>query len=262
MILDFLSSIHWTLSITIVALLCALFTVFSILLVRKRVNLGHLKSHHDITCAIFSNLGALYAVLLGFTIINAQERFDKIQEAAQVEAARLDELYRGAEFFSEVDKKNIRNAIKDYVQSIVNTEWNQGEAHKETTKRLRDLWQCYYNAEIATPKETIWYTESVGQLNELVALRFARLAGNQQFLRSEMWTVLLLGGCALVVFLCFFGPDKPGTHLLMASILSISIALSLFLIYSLDSVFTGSVSIKPEALGKVLQMIEQEFQSF
>jgi hypothetical protein len=44
----------------------------------------------------------------------------------------------------------------------------------------------------------------------------------------------------------------------MASILAFTIAFCLFLVHSLDSAFTGSISIKSEEFQNLLQILEQD----
>lgn len=259
MILQFLDSLNWTLSFFLVAIALVLFTTIGILFVRKTTNRKHVKECHDITGIIFSNLGALYAVLLGFTIVSAHERFDKVRKSTQVEAACLIDLYRDVDIFSEKDQKNIKIAIEQYTQSIINNEWSEKKAHGDTGQKLKDLLTCYYDVDLETPKQTIWYTASVDQLNKLSDLRLARILGSQESIGPEMWTILILGGCAMVIFLCFFGPEKPAQHLLKASILAITIAFSLFLIHSLDNIFAGNVSIQADALKNLLEMINKDF---
>lgn len=259
MLFQFLDSLNWSLSFLLVAMVFMLFTTVSILFVRKTANLGRLKDSHDITGIIFSNLGALYAVLLGFTIVNAQQRFDKVKESTQVEAALLIDLYRDADFFLEKDQKGIKKTIIEYVESVINHEWSAKQAHEETGRKFKELLHCYYNVDLQNQKQIIWYTASVDQLNKLSDLRLSRILGSQESIGPEMWTILILGGCAMIVFLCFFGPEKPAQHLLMASILAITIAFSLFLIHSLDTTFTGNLSIKSDALENLLEIISQDF---
>ncbi len=257
MILNFLDSLNWVFSFLLVAVAFMLFTTIGILLVRRTINLRHLKECHDITGIIFSNLGALYAVLLGFTIVNAQQKFDMIKQSTQVEVACLIDLYRDADLFSKKDHENIKISITNYVKSIVANEWGEKKAHPDTEQKFKDLLRCYYDTEIETQKQNIWYAASVDQLTKLADLRLSRILASQESLGPEMWTILILGGCGMIIFLCFLGPEKPAQHLLMASILAVIIAFSLFLIYSLDTMFTGKISIPSDALSSFLHQINQ-----
>ncbi len=259
MILQFLDSLDWVLSFFLVAAVFILFTTVCILFVRKAVNLKRLKDSHDMTGIIFTNLSALYAVLLGFTIVNAQSRFDEVKKSTQIEAACLIDLYRDVDLFSEQDQTDIKKAIIAYAGSVVHHEWSGDGKHDDTGRKFKDLLNCYFHADIQTPKQTIWYTESISELSKLGDLRTARILGAQESINPAMWAILILGGLAMLIFLCFFGPEKPVQHLVMASILAVTIASALYLIHCLDTTFTGSISIQSDALKNLLQVINEDF---
>lgn len=259
--IDFLDSLNWTISFFLLALVFMVFTTIGIFFVRKAANLRHIKDCHDMTGIIFSNLGALYAVLLGFTIVNAQERFDQVKKATQTEVSLLIDLYRDADLFLGKERKTIEGAILEYIESIISQEWSQKSPNEETGRKFKNLLKAYYDAEIGTEKQKIWYTQAVEQLNILSDLRLARILGSQETIGPQMWAILILGGGAMVLFLWFFGPEKPLQHLLMASILAITIACSLLLIHSLDSAFTGNVSIRSDDLQKLLHVIKADLSS-
>lgn len=260
MILQFLDSLDWMFSFFLVGAIFVLITTICILFVRKTANLRHLKDSHEITGIIFANLGVLYAVLLGFTIVNAQDRFNDVKKSTQIEAARLIGLYRDVDLFSEKDQRCMKNAIMTYVQSVVVHEWNAKYPHKDTEQKFKNLLRCYYSADIQSEKQNTWYRESIRQLNEIEILRLDRILGSQESIGPCMWAILILGGCTMIIFLCFLVPEKPILHLLMASFLAIIIAFSLFLIHNLDSAFTGSISIRPQEFQTLLQVIDQELR--
>jgi hypothetical protein len=258
MILEFIDSFHWPFSVFLIAAAFILLTAGGILFVRNTTGLKHLKDSHDVTGIIFANLGVLYAVLLGFTIVNAQARFDKIKTSTQIEGAHFIDLYRDAELFSHKEQQHIKKAIAEYVKSVIDHEWGELRPHPDTEQKFKTLLRCYYDVNVKTSKQYIWYTESVRQLNELGDLRLTRILGSQESIGSALWTILILGGISMVVFLCFLGPNKPIQHLFMASILAFTIAFCLFLVHSLDSAFTGSISIKSEEFQNLLQILEQD----
>ncbi len=260
MILQFLDSLNWACSIFLIAIAFALLTAAGILFARKTANLKHLQDCHDVTGIIFANLGVLYAVLLGFTIVNAQARFDKIKTSTQVETAHFIDLYRDAELFSKKEQLRIKKAIIAYVQSVIDHEWGEQRPHQDTEQKYKDLLCCYYNATVKTSKQHIWYSESVRQLNKLGELRLTRILGSQESVGSALWTILVLGGISMVVFLCFLGPEKAIQHLLMASILAIIIAFCLFLIHSLDTAFTGNIRVRSDELQNLLQILQQDLR--
>jgi len=251
----YLDNLSWGIGSVIVVLLFIAFSVIGTVIVRSLVNTSKLKAHHDVAGYVFANLGVLYSVLLGFTVVNVQQRFDKINEITQTEASHLEELYRNSEVFSESDGNLIRNSIKAYTESVINDEWpslSNREFSQKTKETFNLIWKAYYNVGPLDSKQQTWYGESINKLNMLMNARLSRMLGGQESLGSEMWVLLILGGLVIISFMWFFGLDKIGTHLLMTSILASVTAFMLYLIYSLDTAFVGDVNIAPEAFKDIL----------
>lgn len=258
-IIKYIESLPWMFGAFIMVAAFVLFTIIGILCVRKTINQKSLKAHHDVAGFVFANLGVLYAVLLGFTVVNVQQRFDKIKETTQIEASYLAELYRDAGVFSDKDKRLIQDALKKYAEKVVYDEWPlmaTGVANHNKIDSLKDIWAAYYNVDTTTNKQEIWYSVSINKLNELLNKRLSRLLGSKESLGAEMWTFLILGGLTVVTFIWFFTIESLTSHLLMASLLAATTAFLLFLIYSLDTAFSGQVSITPEAMENVLHSFE------
>jgi len=251
-----LEKLPWIASVMLLIYAFFVLALICIYIMRKKVNATHLKGHHDVSGFVFTNLGVLYSVLLGFTVVNVQQRFDQITSTVKTEAAYLAELYRDAEAFSEKDKQAIQSALVSYTKSIIEDEWevlSEGKAHPTTVQKLNDVWHAYYNVDLKTRKEEILYAESISQLNKLINTRLTRLLGGQESLNDEMWTLLIFGGIVIVSFICIFAFEALWLHLLLACILAATTAFLLFLIYTLDTTFSGEIKIAPTALQEVLQ---------
>lgn len=255
----FLESLPWTLGVIAIIVIFTAFANLGIMFTR-RTFAKDLKSHHDVLGFVFTNLGVLYSVLLGFTVVNVQQRFDQINTTIKTEAAYLAELYRDAEAFSEKDQKAIQEALKNYTKSILHDEWTMaalGKPHPRTSLMLNSVWHAYYNTDLSTNKEEILYAESIRQLNNLINVRLSRLLGGSESLNNEMWILLIAGGIIVVGFICLFSFESLWLHLMLACILASSTAFLLFLIYTLDTAFSGSVKVVPEALQTVLEKFSQ-----
>lgn len=255
-ILNSLESLPWSQSIFLIAALFIAFTFCGILFVRKMLDSQVLRKNHEAIGFVFTNLGVLYGVLVAFTVINVQQRFEKLKEVTQMEASYLGQLYADSQVFSENDRNQLHNSLKIYAQSVLSEEWNGmadiGKANPITNNALKNIWNTYYSIDPQGNKQQAWYVESINKLNLLVNARYARLLGSRNSLSGEIWALLIFGGLIMIAFTWFFGMDSLATHLLISSILALTIAFLLFIIYSLDTVFTGRVSISPHALIQVL----------
>lgn len=258
-IFTWLEDLPWAYGSLIMIAIFIAFTIGGIFVIRKYIHFKKLQAHHDVAGFVFTNLGVLYAVLLGFTVVNVQQRFDKLKEISEVEAGYVALLYQDAEVFPEKNRIEIRDSIKKYALDVSTEEWNlmkQGEASLKAETALKNIWNSYYKINPSTNKEIAWYSESISKLNLLMNARLKRLLGSNESLGSEMWTFLILGGLAMVTFTWFFGVENLTSHILMASILAASTAFLLYLIYSLDTAFSGNISIPSFAIENVLKSFQ------
>lgn len=254
--LKYLETLPWTLSTTIVATVFISLAIAAILLIRKFTNHTSLRGHHDVAAVVFANLGVLYSVLLGFTVVNVQQRFDQTETITHLEATLLAQLYLDSEVFPPEAVASIKQAITEYAKSVINEEWKlmeQGIKSEKTTEKLKTLWSVFYALEPESKKQEIWYAQSVAQLNKLMEARLSRLIGSQESLSSEMWSLLIFGAVVLVGFICIFGLANIWIHLLLGASLAATTGVLLLLIYSLDTAFSGVSSIEPTAMQKVLE---------
>lgn len=228
-------------------------------LVRKFVDPKQLKANHDVAAVVFANIGVLYSVLLGFTVVNVQQRFDKIKENTQIEASYLVELFRDAEVFEENDRKKIRDALIEYSKSVIEVEWptmSKGASKATVSTHLTKVWKAYYEVHTTNHKQEQWYSVSINKLNLLMNARLSRILGSHESLGDEMWTMLVLGAVAVASFICFFGLEKMTPHLLMGAVLAGTTGFLLYLVYSLDTAFQGDVTISPEAMKNFLESFD------
>lgn len=253
--LEKLETLPWVLGALILVFIFVSISAVGILIVRHFVDIKKLRSHHDVAGFVFANVGVFYSVLLGFTIVNVQQRFDKLNEVSLVEASYISELYRDAGVFPKEVHESIRNALKKYSESIIYDEWPKmagNEESKPTIQAFNNIWKAYYAIEPKNKKEEIWYSESINKLNLLMNARFSRLLGSEESLGNEMWTLLIVGALLIICFMWFFGMESLTFHLLLSTVIAASVAFALFLIYSLDTAFTGTVQIPPEPYERVL----------
>lgn len=255
---EYLEEIPWEIGTVIVVAVFALLTVISILLMHKWGQTSKLKEHHDVTGYVFANLGVLYSVLLAFTVMNVQTRFEKTKEVVQTEASYLAEIYRDTEVFDEKDRSAIRAAIKSYLWNVIHKEWpllSTREVNVISNDEFKKIWTAYYRVEPKGVQQQAWFQESIGKLNLLQSARISRILGGKETLGVEMWSFLIIGGIAISLFVSLFGMENLYVHMLMGIVLSGSTAFLLFLIYSFDTAFSGVISVTPEAFIRVLNSL-------
>jgi hypothetical protein len=208
-----------------------------------------LKAHNDLTAAIFEAIAMAYTVLLAFVVVISWQNFDRAEEHTVKEANCLVGLYSDSAAFVQPFQNDLRSLIKEYVNVVISEEWTalgRGEESVKAIDALRDLWGLYTSYEPKTKKEELFLAESIHKLDDLRDMRRLRIIDSRTGVHPVLWFVLLVGAITTISFTFFFGSDKFLTHAIMASVLSMIIALILLTIVSFDFPFTGSVRIGPE----------------
>ena len=79
-----------------------------------------------------------------------------------------------------------------------------------------------------------------------------RLHASKIGLHGLLWTVLIVGGFLTIIFTYFFGVANIRAQALMTAGLTTMIALTLFLIWSLNHPFSGDFHVYPTPFEEVL----------
>jgi hypothetical protein len=214
-----------------------------------------LKAHNDLTGAIFEAIAMAYTVLLAFVVVISWQNFDKAEAHTETEANCLVDLYRSSAAFGQPFENESRALIKEYVNVVINEEWAslaRGEESAKASGILRNIWTLYTNYEPKTKKEEMFFAESIRKLDDLRETRRSRIIDSRTGVHPVLWFVLVVGGITTISFTFFFGSDKFITHAIMASVLSVIVALILLTIISFDFPFTGSVCIEPKMFQQVI----------
>jgi hypothetical protein len=233
--------------------------VAGVCIVRWRVHYSILREDHDVAGFLYSMVGVVYAVLLGFITVVVWQQHRDTQEYVQQEAVRVSNLLRDAQVFPDPVRKELRESLIAYGRAVVNDEWKTMAKRQPSplaSQAYEKIWETVYEIQPETERERAFYRESITRLNELGGIRRSRILSSQSRIPSLLW-VLLIGGAAISIsFTYMFGTKNIWPHLLTAGSLAGLIGFVLFLILALSCPFSGSLCISPDALTSVLQVWE------
>lgn len=249
-----LDNTSWILSAIAVALPTILLFLGALWAARKYVSIHELKKNHDAAGFTFSIIGVLYSVILGFTVINVQGRYNDLLESIHTEAVYLADLYRDASFFPPKDREAIRGSLREYIDYIIEKEWRHSSSrsvHFQTSFLMTKIWNQYHQIELVDEKMSLWYAETISKLDNLMNARLKRQFNSWQHLSGMLWTILIIGGGITICFMFFFGLENLRSQMLMTSLLAGYLSLILYLVYTLDHAFEGPGRLSPDALKQV-----------
>lgn len=236
------------------------FAVGTILLVRRRVSVDHLKRHNEITGPIHATIGVIYAVILAFVVVVVWEQFNLANKAVDIEAGGLIALNHDITTLRGPIVSEVHDALLVYTRSVLTTEWKaleSGERLPRATPEYIHLWRSLRNVVAEDRTGRVWLASMVERLNSVDEWRSTRILGVETSVPTPMWVLLIAGGLITVAFAAFFGAEHAPTHIVMVSALAAVIAFTLFLVSAIDHPYSGIVRVEPEAFRHALIQIEE-----
>ncbi len=216
-----------------------------------------LAAYNDVSGFVYAVIGVVYAVIIGFVVINVWTQYDEADDNARFEAGAAGTLHRIAEGLPEPASSALQDATVAYVRTVIEDEWpklRDGERPGAAELAHTDeLWAAIYQIDPQTPREQQLYASALDQVTALSAFRRERFAQSEAGVLGILWAVMIAGGILAVLFPCLFGVEKGFMHGLIVAILAATIGLLLLTVYQLDYPLRGNVHVEPDEFELVLE---------
>lgn len=244
------------------AIFCLSYIAVSILIgvyVRKKVQVAELKANHEIAGFTFNVIGVIYAVLLGFVVINVWNDFSRAQELCEDEAMQIVKVYRDASMLSEAARDAVQGVLRRYADVIVKEEWKDlagGKESRSAAALLRETWDALHAARVTTEKEKLFYVSALSHFSDAESQRGKRILSARRYLHPSLYLALFVGGVVSTAFVFFFAHERMVAQIMIIGSLSFIISLFIFLVISIDNPFSGDFSIKPDAMEQAIRIMD------
>ncbi len=248
----------------IVVVVSTLLAVGGMLLVRRIVDLKTLNSYHEVAGYFLSIIGTLYAVLLGFVIVDAMNNLQNARMVAEQEANALCNIYLVSDGLSQGCRNRLRFACSKYADAVINDEWRTmrlGESSPKAVVAIMGLWTTAARFKPSDPGEEGVHQTILAEMGNLSNNSRDRLVGSAHGVAPLMWAVLILGGVFTVLFTYFFGTASVGAQVVMTVIVSITLSLNVFLVFVFGYPYATELGVRPEAL-RLNQMIFKRMEKY
>lgn len=212
-----------------------------------------LRRDNDLKGFVFSVIGVLYAVLLGFVTVGVWERFEQSEVRTYAEASALLTVYRDAAAFSSGIQ--LRADVRAYTAGIISQDWPDMRAHRQSTRTAGTFEHMIFDAlTLRAPDGRRQNIDGnlLGALRDLAADRDARLEMESHGIAPFLWSILFAGALVTIAFACSFGFTDPRLGYAVLATLGATVGLVLFLTIVLDYPFSGSVRVTNAAFIHVM----------
>jgi hypothetical protein len=230
--------------------LLVLISLGGLAIVRRSLKLEELASHHTVTDPLLQVVGMMFAILLGFMVGDAMNRFSQARMIVQQEASSVADVFRLAGGFSTPQRDKIRILCTQYADEVIDDEWPKLASRKTSGKvwtTYNDLWRTLNALKVKDDSEACVLQSILPCMVSVGDNRRMRVEALHNGLPGSLWGVLGMAGVATMLFTFLFAAENRKLQMVMTSIITVVIGLNVFMLASYDDPFSGEVMVTPDA---------------
>lgn len=230
----------------VVAAVVGLFVVLHAL-VQRRLRSEVLRRHNDVAGYLFSAVGVLYAVVLGFVVVVVWQKYDGAVANVESEVDAVGNLYHNVDSYPDPLRSGIRTNLRAYADIVAKIEWPAMDRDASVPPDgSATLEKVAYAVDTFGPrnfKEFAAQQAAIATEERLFDARRSRLIEAVPAVPSVLWFALVAGALAMVAFCFIFGVENRPAQLMMTAILVGLIGILFIVILEFSTPFSGSVRI-------------------
>jgi hypothetical protein len=236
-------------------------SVVGLLLVRTKWSATRTRQHHEVGGYMLSILATLYAVVLGFVVVDVSDNVQQAKVNIEAEANAMLNICMFADGFPKSDSGAIGAACLAYCNAVVDKEWEgmpEGKLCPESYHTMRQIWNAIKSCNPSNEKENAFYTSILDNYNAMLSARRTRLVTAIGYVSPIMWVVLIGGAITTIGFTYFFSTQSLRSQIVMTVLVSVTLALNLYLIIINSNPFAGEWKIRPQAFKLAARMLSMK----
>ncbi|PTT92159.1 hypothetical protein DBR42_02590 [Pelomonas sp. HMWF004] len=216
------------------------------------------ETDRNVALASLGVIATINSLLLAFSAVSVWESFSTAEQAVHHEATAMAQLGRTLSMYDGAPARLGRERLRAYARSVVTREWPamlQGKQSVATLEAFDGLFQALADLRPATASETVLLTQALGQVNELLSHRRARLQASQGKVPTTLWAVVWVGSVLTLIPMAAapVSPTSRGALLLLA----VALGLIFHFVAAMDRPFLGAERVTPEAIENALEKLQR-----
>lgn len=227
----------------------ALTAIAGLILFRRFGYFRSLIISHEVSGQYLAIIGTVYAVLLGLIVVDAMGRFQTAVTLVGDETNALAELVYLSGRMTEPQKREIRRRLTEYVDLVVNREWEilaKGQHLPEARRACLELMQVVRDWEPTTESQNAVYAEAIEAASDFWNARRMRIISCERGIPPLEWFAVILGGGVTVSLTYFLVLDDLRIQIALTAMVTVLISLNIFLILMFAYPFSGDLRVSNE----------------
>lgn len=206
--------------------------------------------HNEVGGIMIAVAGTLYAVVLGFlTVVVWQHYLDARQLVVQESDADIDAWHEVVGLPSAI-RTRVRDDMLAYAQIMVRKEWpamRAGGSDPKAAMIVMDAIDAVASHVPANGAESNAQQATMQQLTAMHDSRQQRININENGVSGFEWSILGIGGMAIVGFCWLFGLRNARIQFVMTATVVTIIVSTLVLLFELQYPFRSDIGIGPDS---------------
>jgi hypothetical protein len=238
--------------------------IAAILFVRRTAPDGGFFNDGDRAAGVFGVLATGFAVLLGFVVFLSFTSYDAARTGAETEALTVAQQVETAQFFPPDAADELTAELVCYARSVAGIQWQRmesGTLGEEINPWAAELFETLRTVEPTSAAEQSAYDKWLDLTSAREEARIARIHGAVGVIPAPLWLVLFFSAGLIFVYMLFFadsGERAVVQAMLIGSVVAVITAMLLLLNY-LDDPFHDQIGgLRPVAMERTLEIIDQE----
>jgi hypothetical protein len=232
----------------VVAVVAFLVLLHAIL--QRRFKSEVLRRHNDVAGFLFSAVGVLYAVVLGFVVVVVWQKYDVAVSNVENEVDAVANLYHVVDAFPPSLREQIRTGLRAYGETVALVEWPAMNRDQPVpvlgSQQLDNVAHIVDTFSPSNFKEFAAQQAAMANEQRLWDARRSRLIESVPAVPSVLWFALVAGALSMVAFCYIFGVENRFAQLMMTAILVGLIGMLFVVIEEFSTPFSGSVRISAD----------------
>ena len=257
--------VNLIISIAIILVVTAV-SITVMLLVRRRAPEGSYFQDGDRAAGVFGVLATGFAVLVGFVVFLAFESYDAARSGAETEALIVAQQVETAQFLNPPVTSELTAELVCYARSVAGVQWKRMEAGTlgETLNPWAvEMFRTIRTVDPSSATEQSAYDRWLDQTSSREEARSARIHGAVGVIPTPLWLVLFFSIVLIFGFMLLFADSSEPKFvqaMLIGSVMAVLTAM-LLLLGALDNPFhPGIGGLRPVAMTRTLEIIDQEIK--
>lgn len=192
--------------------------------------------------------GVFYGITLALVAVSVFQNFIRVDQVVQDEVAALASLYRSASGLSEPVSGQLQDLLRTYTQNVIAVDWPlqaRGSLPTVGTVEVDQVQTLLFSYQPTSRAQITLQAEAIDQFSEFVSARRYRINESRLALPGLLWLLLWVGALINQVLISLIEVKDVLVHLIISGLISIFIALLIYVTLQLDHPFYGALTIEP-----------------